>query len=198
MEVALDNLVRRMLELSPFVYRLAGGDERETAYRLRAQAALARGWRTPEELPDGREHDQYDERALHVIGWDGDLPMSTGRIVPPPSLPTEEECGLVVEPAGRVVDVGRMCVALSHQGLEHAAFVGLMCALYGEMRAQGFDVACGMMSRPARNLVGFLGLSLEVLGPERCYWNELRTPVRFSLMVDPVGRRTIAGDALSS
>jgi len=50
------------------------------------------------------------------------------------------------------------------------------------MREHGFRVACGMMSAPARVLVGHLGLRLEVLGPERTYWNESRAPVRFSLM----------------
>ena len=39
-----------------------------------------------------------------------------------------------------------------------------------------------MMSARARVLVGHLGLRLEVLGPERTYWNEPRAPVRFSLM----------------
>jgi hypothetical protein len=69
-----------------------------------------------------------------------------------------------------------------HQSLEHAAFIGLMCRLYLEMRSHGFAVACGMMSASARVLVGHLGLRLEALGPERVYWNEPRAPVRFSLM----------------
>jgi hypothetical protein len=75
-----------------------------------------------------------------------------------------------------------MCVARSHQSLEHAAFIGLMCRLYLVMREQGFGVACGMMSPPARLLVAQFGVRLELLGPERTYWNESRTPVRFSLM----------------
>ena len=39
-----------------------------------------------------------------------------------------------------------------------------------------------MMSAPARALMGLFGLQLEILGPERTYWNESRAPVRFSLM----------------
>ena len=38
------------------------------------------------------------------------------------------------------------------------------------------------MSVPARALMGLFGLRLEILGPERTYWNESRAPVRFSLM----------------
>jgi hypothetical protein len=75
-----------------------------------------------------------------------------------------------------------MCVVPGHQGLEHAALIGLMCRLYLEMRARGYAVACGMMSARARILVRHLGLQIEPLGAERHYWNELRMPVRFSLL----------------
>ena len=57
-----------------------------------------------------------------------------------------------------------------------------MCRLYLVMREHGFRLACGMMSAPARAMMGLFGLQLEILGPERTYWNESRVPVRFSLM----------------
>jgi hypothetical protein len=181
--VPLDALVTRMLSRSPFNYRVAADDsEREVAYRLRGSAVVDRGWCRVGDLPGGMERDEYDDRAIQVIGWDGDVAMSTGRVVFPPGLPTEAACGIVVEPRGGVVDVGRMCVARSHQSLEHAALIGLMCRLYLVMREYGFRVACGMMSAPARALMGLFGLQLEILGPDRMYWNELRAPVRFSLM----------------
>jgi hypothetical protein len=181
--VPLDALITRMLARSPFDYRVAVSDsEREIAYRLRGDAVIDRGWCTAGDLPGGMERDEYDDRAIHVIGWDGNIAMSTGRVVMPPGLPTEEACGIVVKPRGRVVDVGRMCVTPSHQSREHAAFIGLMCRLYLVMREQGFRVACGMMSAPARSLMGLFGLQLEILGPERTYWHESRAPVRFSLM----------------
>lgn len=190
--VPLDALVTRMLAMSPFDYRVAADEsEREAAYRLRGKAVLDQGW-CGGDMPGGLERDEYDDRAVQVVGWDGDVAMSTGRVVLPPSLPTEEACGIVVEPRGAVIDVGRMCVARSHQSFEHAAFVGLMCRLYLVMREHGFEVACGMMSAPARLLVGRLGLALEVLGPERTYWNESRAPVRFSLTAHPQAARTSA------
>lgn len=179
----LDDLVTRLLGRSPFDYRLAvDAAERETAYRIRGEVAVTQGWRAPAELPGGLERDDYDDRALHVLGWDGDVAMSTGRVVLPPGLPTEEVCRLEVEPRGQVVDVGRMCVLPGHQDLEHAAFIGLMCRLYLEMRTHGYAVACGMMSARAQVLVRHLGLQIEPLGPARPYWNEQRTPVRFSLL----------------
>jgi hypothetical protein len=181
--VSLDVLVTRLLERSPFEYRLAVDEaERELAFRLRGKVVVEQGWRAAGDLPGGLERDEYDDRALHVVGWDGDLAMSTGRVVLPPGLPTEEACGIVVDPPGEVVDVGRMCVLPGHQGLEHAALIGLMCRLYLEMRAHGYGVACGMMSARARVLVRHLGLQIEALGAEREYWNEPRMPVRFSLL----------------
>jgi hypothetical protein len=181
--VPLDLLVTRLLERSPFEYRLTADDrEREIAYRLRGQVVVDQGWRTSDQLPGGLERDEYDDRALHVIGWDGDVAMSTGRVVLPPGLPTEDTCGIVVEPPGEVVDVGRMCVLPGHQGFEHAALIGLMCRLYLEMREHGYAVACGMMSDRAMVLVRHLGLTIERLAPARPYWNELRTPVRFGLL----------------
>ena len=192
----LDALITRMLARSPFEYRVAADEsEREIAYRLRGGAVLDRGWCTADDLPGGTERDRYDDHAIQVIGWDGDVAMSTGRVVLPPGLPTEEACGLIVEPRGEVVDVGRMCVARTHQGLEHAALIGLMCRLYLAMREQGFRFACGMMSPPARAMMGLFGLQLEILGPERTYWHESRAPVRFSLM-SAVG--LLAGDSGSA
>jgi hypothetical protein len=181
--VPLDLLVTRVLERSPFEYRLAANDaERELAFRLRGTVVVEQGWRTAEDIPGGLERDEYDDRALHVVGWDGPVAISTGRVVLPPGLPTEEACGIVVDPPGEVVDVGRMCVLPRHQSLEHAALIGLMCRLYLEMRSHGYSFACGMMSARAQVLVRHLGLRIERLGSERAYWNELRTPVRFSLL----------------
>jgi hypothetical protein len=179
----LDSMVDRLLALSPFEYRLARDDaERAVAFRLRAEAAVARGWRRPADFPDREERDEYDARAAHVVGWDGDVAVCTGRIVLPPGIPTEDVCGIVVRPEGRVADVGRMCVAPSRQSLEHGAFLGLMCRLYSEVRALGYDYACGLMSAPARALLRMLGLEVDLLGPERMHWSEPRAPVGFSLL----------------
>ena len=178
----LDPLVAKILSTYPYEFTLASTEaERAVGYRIRFEAAVGLGWTPPADGYD-LEHDGYDADAVHVIGWYEDAPVSTGRLVlPPAALPTQDECGLVVEPAGRVVDVGRMSVVRTHQSYQHAAFIALLCRLYLEMRTRGYGVACGMMSLRARRLVGLLGLSLDVLGPDRLYWNELRAPVRFAL-----------------
>jgi N-acyl-L-homoserine lactone synthetase len=183
----LDGLVARVLATYPYRFTLATDDAtRARAYRIRAEVAVASGWVV--EFADGLEHDEFDAEAVHVLGWDGDEAVSTGRLVlPGPSrpvspLPTERACGIVVQPAGQVVDVGRMAVTRSRQSVEHAAFVALLCRLYLEMRTRGFAVACGMMSRRTRRAVSLLGLHLEQLGADRDYWGEPRAPVRFELL----------------
>jgi hypothetical protein len=134
---------------------------------------------------DGRERDAYDDRSVHIVGWDGDSAIATGRIVLPPGpLPSEELCGIRIEPHGKVVEVGRMTVARSHQDPGHGLFVALLARLYLEVRARGYEVACGMMSPRARSLVRLLGLQLEILGEDRLYWGERRAPVRFQVTLN--------------
>jgi GNAT superfamily N-acetyltransferase len=176
---ALDRLVARLVDAASLRFAVATTDaERDAAYRLRHDAVVAGGWAQPTE--DGREHDSFDSAAVHVLGWDGLTAVCAGRLVPPPGpLPTEEACGISVAPAGQVVDVGRMVVAPSHRGRDHRVFVLLLGHLYLEVRRLGFSVGCGMMTAPVRALARQLGFSVEVLGPERVHWHEMRTPVRF-------------------
>jgi GNAT superfamily N-acetyltransferase len=189
----LDDLAGRILAASPHRFDLAVNPEnRSTAYRIRAVASAAAGWARPGDFPDGMERDEFDDVAVHVVGWDGAEAVCTGRLVFPPSpLPTEVACGLAVEPRGLVVDVGRMAVLPSHQTFGHGTFLALLCQLYREARAAGFDVACGMMAAPARALVSRLGLRLEQLGPERGHHGQERAPVRFVLAanVEPLAER---------
>jgi hypothetical protein len=186
----LDGLVARILSTYPYRFTVASADaDKAVAFRIRGEVAAAAGWTS---VADGLERDEFDGAAVHVIGWDGPEPVCTGRLVLPPGpLPTEQACRLVVEPARQVVDVGRMAVVRSHQTTEHAVFVALLCRLYLEMRRRGYEVACGMMSRPARRLLRLFGVELEELAAEREYWGELRAPVRFVLTVNtsPISRR---------
>jgi N-acyl-L-homoserine lactone synthetase len=143
------------------------------------------------------ERDEFDAVAVHVLGWDADEPVCTGRLVYPPGpLPTEVACGLVVQPRGRVVEVGRMAVLRSHQTFGHGTFLALLCMLYRQAREAGYEVACGMMAAPARSLVDRLGLRLEQLGPEHVHHGQPRAPVRFALAsnVAPLADRWGADD----
>ena len=180
---ALDGLAGRLLAASPYRFTVADGpNDRSTSYRIRATASIQAGWASPDAYPDGMERDAFDAAAVHVLGWDGGEPICTGRLVLPQGpLPTEVAAGLVVEPQGEVVDVGRMAVLRSHQTFGHGVVLVLLCRLYREARAAGFEFACGLMAPPARSLVDRLGLRLEQLGPDRVHHGQLRAPVRFVL-----------------
>jgi hypothetical protein len=186
--VSLDALAADIVARSGYRFTVAADDaSRNAAYRLRYLAVVNQGWRAESGLLEGREQDEYDERAVHVVGWDEETAMATGRLVLPPGpLPTETLCGIRVEPEGRVVDVGRMTVAPTHQNPGHPAFVALLARLYLEVRSRGYDVACGVMSPRARSLVRLLGLQIELLAEDRAYWGELRAPVRFSVTINEV------------
>jgi hypothetical protein len=180
----LDALVADILGRCGYRFTVAADDDtREAAYRLRYETVIKQGWAQPSAMPDGLESDAYDEHAVHIVGWDDELAVATGRLVlPTDRLPTEEVCCITVEPHGRVVDIGRMAVASSHQSHRHSVFLALLARLYVEVQAQGYEVACGLMSARARGLAGMLGLQLELLGEERASWGELRAPVRFSIV----------------
>lgn len=180
----LDGLARSVVDRCGLRFAVAHDDrEREVAFRLRGQAAIERGWLDARSLAGGLERDTYDSgaTAVHLLGWDGVDPVCTGRIVLPPGpLPTEVECAMVVPPAGEVVDVGRMVVVRSpDRGHGPGRFPALLAALYLEVRARGFTVACGMMAPNVRALARLVGFRLEVLGADRLYWGERRAPVRF-------------------
>jgi hypothetical protein len=180
---SVDRVVARTLAAFPFRFTVAADDaDKHVAYTLRHAAVIERGWGSPDAPVGEEEHDDFDDRAVHVIGWHDDIPVSTGRVVLPPGvLPTEKACALHIEPSGRVVDVGRMVVVSSHRGPRGGAFVALMARLYLEVRQRGYTAACGMMAPDVRRLVHQLGVRLEVLGSDRPYWGELRAPVRFDV-----------------
>jgi hypothetical protein len=180
---SLDGLAADVLARQDYRFTVASGEaERDVAYRLRYLAVIEQGWAPETALPEGRDRDVYDDGAVHIIGWDGDTAVATGRVVLPPNpLPTEEICGIIVEPRGRVADVGRMTVTSRHRSTGHAAFLALLARLYLEVRARGYDVACGLMSARARALMRLLGVQIEVLGEERPYCGDARAPVRFTV-----------------
>ena len=179
----LDGFAASVLERYGYRFTVAAAEaERATAYHVRYLAAVHQGLPLGEEQADGLERDRYDDHAVAIVGWDGDTPIAAGRLVLPPGpLPTEEVCGVRVEPRGEVVDVGRMAVVPDYQNYRHAAFIALLARLYLEMRGRGYEVACGIMSPLARTLLRQLGVQVEVLAAERPYWGEPRAPVRFTV-----------------
>lgn len=148
---------------------------------LRRRAVADWGGSQGAEGPDeADEADEWDDRALHRVGWREGRPVCAGRLVLPPGpLPTEAACRLSVLPRDGVVDVGRMTVAAEARSTGHGVFVALLARLYLDVRALGYEAACGMMAPNVRGLLRLLGVTIVVLGEDRPHRGASRAPVRF-------------------
>jgi N-acyl-L-homoserine lactone synthetase len=183
---ALDLLAATVAGRSDLAFAVATTDaERATCLALRRRAVHEGGWG---DAGDEGEWDPFDAAAVHLLGSRRGQPCCCGRLVLPPGpLPTEAACGITVEPAGAVVDVGRMTVVAAVRRADRAVFVALLAALYLETRRRGYTTGCGMMAPSVRSLVRHLGVQLDVLGPDRAYRGALRAPVRFDVAAHAAG-----------
>ena len=196
-----DNLARGIVDsASPIIFNVAQNDlERETVYRLRYQVVVDRGWKKPDELPDGMERDHYDSKAIHVVGWEENTLAATSRLVLPElgvNLPTEEGFNLQVEPRGRVADMGRQIVARNYSSIRHKVFAALLAKTWLEMRARGYSLVCGDFSPTVMRLYRMMGFNITQLGPAQKFWGEERAPIlvdiaaSVSVLVDRWGKES--------
>ncbi len=153
-------------------------------FRLRYRITLERGWRRPEDMPDGLERDAYDdEHAAQIAGWDGDVLAACARVVypvPGKPLPTEAAFGIVAEPAGRVADAGRLIVAPEYRGGGHAILGGLSASIWIAMSRRGYRWVAVAISERMIELSRSLGFEVKRLGPPREHWGDLRVPALMS------------------
>ena len=180
----LDRLSERLLAAAPELrVAIATTDaERAAAYRLRYEQVVAHGWAPREALAPGAESDGYDAEALHVVAWHGDAAAGTVRLVlPAPGrrLPVEAAFELDVEPAGAVVEAGRLVVAPELRGdPAHRIWGALFAHAWLSLRERGFSVLAGAASPRMVARLRALGLPFEILGAARPHWGEDRHPVR--------------------
>jgi hypothetical protein len=190
---ALDRLAERLLAGADGlrVAVAATAAEREAIGRLRHAHVVAAGWARPGDLAGGLERDAHDPDAVHVAAWRAAALVGTVRVVVPRAdrrLPVEQDFGVVVEPAGRVVEVGRLVIAEEERGdRAHRAWGALFGCAWLEIRARGFTILAGAASGAMVERLRSLGLPFEVLGPAREHWGEERHPVR----LDPARGRPV-------
>ena len=181
-----DDLAAMLLErASPIRFDVAGTpEELDAVFRLRARISIERGWRRPEELPDGVERDGYDdEHAAQIAGWDGAVLAATARVVYPLAgrpLPTEEAFGIDAQPAGEVVDAGRLIVAPEYRDPERRVLGGLAASIWTAMSRRGYRWAAVAMTPAIVELCRALGFDVRILAEPRAYWGEERVPALLS------------------
>ena len=181
----LTALAARALEhLAPLSLGLAAGPvERDAVLRMRFDCVVAEGWARAADHPDGRERDDYDDdRAVYVVGRDGDALVASLRLVfpaPDRPLPTERDFGLRVRPTGRVAEVGRIIVApAARPGRSHRLLGGLCARAWLELQHRGHDRAVSTAAPDVLDLYRALGMRVTVLGPAQEHWGAPRVPVQ--------------------
>ena len=183
-----DRFAAHVLGLNQDVRFGLARDEAElaAAFRLRYATVVEKGWRAPDELPNGVERDAYDARALQVVGRNTEgVIVATVRLVLPLAgarLPLEDAFDLTIEPSLQVVDVGRAIVAPAvSDSQRHLAFLGLLCQSWVEIRARGLHEMCGAATKSMLRLYRMMDIHWTVLGEARPYWNEVRLPCQLDL-----------------
>jgi N-acyl-L-homoserine lactone synthetase len=159
--------------------------EREAIFRLRYEVVITSGWARPEEFADDMEQDAYDDDAIQIAGWDGDMLACTTRLVLPVSgrlQPTEAAFGLVLEPRGQIMDCGRVIVSPRYRTHRHLILWALLGQVWREMRAEGFDQVCGIFSAPIISLYERMGFRVRVLAPGKKLWGEERFPCMLEVL----------------
>jgi hypothetical protein len=153
--------------------------ERQAAYRLRYLGIVERNMAPAERFPDGKEHDVYDERAVHIVGWDGERPIATIRLVLPLAgrrLPVEDDFDLDVPGSEHMVDLGRGVVDPQWRSGDHRIFMGLMGRSWLSMRSRGFTKLLAAATPERVALYRSMGFAATVLAEPRSHWGEPRVP----------------------
>jgi N-acyl-L-homoserine lactone synthetase len=154
--------------------------ERSAGYRLRYAAVVERGMASADAFPDGQERDEYDDRAVQIVGWHDDCAIATCRLVLPQAgarLPVEAVLGRDVPGSDSMVDFGRAVVDPSWRSGDHRVFMGLVARAWLSMRARRFTTLLAVAPARLVELFRSIGFTVQVLGEPRVVWNEERYPM---------------------
>ena len=174
---------RGLANLAPLAFDVAETPaDRDAVLRMRYETVVDEGWATPEEHPDGRERDSYDEEAVFIVCRDAGAIVGSMRLVPPsPSrpLPIEREFGIRARPAGRVAEVGRLIVQpAARAGRSHLVLAGLCARAWLEMSTADWDHAISTAAPEVIELYRAVGMGITVLGPAQLHWGIQRAPIQ--------------------
>jgi N-acyl-L-homoserine lactone synthetase len=183
---ALDRLTEQVLaNLAPLRFEAARtATDVDAVLRMRYECVVEMGWGKPEDFPDGRERDEYDDGAVFIVCRDGAAIVGTLRLVLPESgrrLPIERDFGIRLEPPGEALDAGRLVVAARYRGGRgHPVLTGLFSRCWLEARRLGYARLVAASPSKVIGLYRDLGLRITVLGPPRVHWGEERTPIEIA------------------
>lgn len=170
-------------------------DDLDTMYCLRGAEVIERGWAPPEDLPDGRDRDEYDAEAVQFAVRHDDQVVGTCRVLLPTHhrlLPIEREFGLQLEPKGRVVQWSRLVLQQRYRGdPQHRLAMACYGAMYLETARRGYTAFAGVMSKPLLEIFRGMGVTIEVLAEPRLVEGEMRYPAMSSPSMFATGLATM-------
>jgi N-acyl-L-homoserine lactone synthetase len=173
------------LALSPLSFAVARTPlDIDAVLRMRYDCVIDMGWATPEDYPDGRERDDWDERATFIVCRDDDAIVGSERLVLPVAgelLPSEREFRRQVPLPGRPVEVGRVIVARAYRANRgHLVLGGLFARGWLVARDLGYERIVSTASAPLIDLYRGLGLRVTGLAAPKLSWGEQRTLIELS------------------
>lgn len=182
----LDNIAKQFVTMNaPLCFTPATTAEMlDQVFRLRYEVVIAEGWATPQDFPDGRERDEYDDDALQLTAWDDSRLAATTRLVFPSAdrrLPTEAAFDFSLDSRHKTVDVGRTIVAPAYRDSQHRLLVGMVGQTWIEARQRGMSEVCAILDKRIIRLYRRIGFEVTILAEPRLYWGEERFPIKFDL-----------------
>ncbi len=194
---SLDSLAKRTLDaLMPLSFSVARTPvEIDTVLRMRYECVIEMGWAKPDDYPDGRERDEYDDGATFIVGRDREAIIAIARVVSPVPgelLPAEREFQMEVAPPGRPVEIGRVVVPAQYRGgRSHLILAGLFARSWLVAHELGYDRIVSMAAPAVIDLYRGLGLTVSVLTAPKLSWGEERSLIEISATesnVQPLAR----------
>jgi N-acyl-L-homoserine lactone synthetase len=151
---------------------------------MRFECVIEMGWSKPEDYPDGRERDSFDDGATLIVCRDAGAIIASARLVPPSAgelLPAEREFRMRVPPPGRPVEVGRVIILRQFRGdRSHLILAGLFARSWLLARELGYERVISTASTALIDLYRALGLTVSALAAPRLSWGERRAPIELS------------------
>ncbi|WP_044663902.1 acyl-homoserine-lactone synthase [Syntrophaceticus schinkii] len=159
--------------------------EKEDVFSLRYRVfCLEKKWLNPEEYPDGKETDEYDQHSVHFLAAnDTSKIVGTARAIFPSELglPVFNNFEDIATPddVERYVELSRLIVAKETRGL--TVTIGLLKSILNWCLYEGITTAFVIVEERMLNFLLRLGYPFRKAGPGKFYFGAYTTPAYVTL-----------------
>jgi len=181
-------------DTSPLVtIRVANEGDMEAIQRCRFDVYSEEGYIDPENFPDGREYDEYDESSVSVIATAGigTFAVGTTRIIfgKYTNLPIQEKPHyLTISQPEKVGEISRLCVRDGYR--DGRISIAMYRTLFDVIEKNGIEEVYVIVDQSFYDTLCWIGFPFEVLGepkdymgltiPAKCVISEVRPSLKKS------------------